>query len=146
MRVETNEQETMPSQVDEQSKQAVVDNEPIQESFANVASHLPAANLAFNRLRETYSIEIDLPGVSKEDINVSIEGNHLHVTAIRQFNDATKKEDYYLLESRYGKFVRSFYLPDELDTQSSDAAYVDGRLRITFEKAAQKKRQAVTVK
>lgn len=117
-----------------------------KEVFANVASHLPFANLAHNRDKETFRVEVDLPGVKKEDISVSVEGNHLAVTAVRHLKAETKKEDYYLLESVYGKFARSFYLPEDIDRDSIDAAYKDGRLSVTFEKAPEKKRKEVSVK
>jgi HSP20 family protein len=117
-----------------------------KEVFANVASHLPFANLAHNREKETFTVEIDLPGVKKEDINVNVEGNHLNVTAVRYLKEETKKEDYYLLESTYGKFARSFYLPDDIDRDSIDAEFKDGRLSVTFEKAPEKKRKEVSVK
>lgn len=117
-----------------------------KEVFANVASHLPFANLAHNRDKDTFRVEIDLPGVKKEDIDVSVEGNHLAITAVRHLKKETKKEDYYLFESTYGKFARSFYLPDDINRDSIDAAFKDGRLTVTFEKAPEKKRKEVSVK
>lgn len=117
-----------------------------KEVFANVASHLPFANLAHDRENEIFSVEIDLPGVKKEDINVSVEGDHLAVTAARYLKEETKREDYYLFESAYGKFARSFRLSDDIDLNSIDAVYKAGRLRITFEKAPEKKRKDVSVK
>lgn len=116
-----------------------------KEVFANVASHLPFANLSHNREKETYRVEVDLPGVKKEDISVSVEGDHLTVTAARYLKAETKKEDYYLFESAYGKFARSFHLPDAIDRDSIDAAFKDGRLCVTFEKAPEKKRREVSV-
>ncbi len=117
-----------------------------KEVLANVASHIPFANLAHNREKETFTVEIDLPGVKKEDIEVTIEGDYLNVSAVRYMKEETKKEDYYLLESAFGKFARSFYLPDDIDRESIDAKYEDGRLVITFEKVPEKKRREVAVK
>jgi len=116
------------------------------EALANVASYLPLANLLHNNDEESFSIEVDLPGVKKEDISVNIEGSHLNVTGVRYMKEKTKKEDYYLMESVYGKFARSFYLPDYIDRDTIDANYKDGRLSVSFEKAASKKRKEVTVK
>ena len=116
-----------------------------KEALANVASHLPFANLSHNKAKETFSVEVDLPGVKKEDVNVSIEGDYLNVIGTRYMKEETKKEDYYLLESAYGKFARSFYLPEDIDRDSIDARYEDGRLSLSFEKVATKKRREVSV-
>ena len=117
-----------------------------KEVFSNVASHLPLANLSRNRQKDTYTIEVDLPGVKKEDINVSIEDNYLTVSAERKFDEKVQKGDYYLMESAYGKYTRSFYLPEDIDRDSIDARYENGRLIITFEKVASKKRRDIAVK
>jgi len=117
-----------------------------KEFFANVARHIPLANIMHNRKKDTYTVEIDLPGVEKEDINVSVEGDYLVVTAERKMLNTLKESDYYLLESKYGKFYRTFYLSDDIDRDSIDAKYEDGRLVLTFEKVATKKRRDISVK
>ncbi|WP_457607701.1 Hsp20/alpha crystallin family protein [Nitratifractor sp.] len=118
----------------------------LKEVFSNVASHLPLANLSRNREKDNFTIEIDLPGVKKEDINVSIEGDYLTVTAERKLREEVKEDDYYLMESAFGKYTRSFYLPEDIDRDSIEAHYEDGRLTITFEKVAAKKRRDIAVK
>lgn len=132
--------------VEKKVEEGVVEaGKKVKEVFTNVASHLPLANLGANKLSETFTIEVDLPGVKKEDINVSVEGNNLHVTAVRYLKEETKKEDYYLLESSYGKFARTFYLSDEIDKESIHANYDNGRLTLTLEKAPEKRRKEVSV-
>ncbi len=117
-----------------------------KEFLTNVARHIPLANIMHNRKKDTYTIEIDLPGVKKEDIHVTIEGNYLIVSAERKMKQELKEDDYYLLESKYGKFYRAFYLSDDIDRDSIDAKYEDGRLIITFEKVESKKRKDIAVK
>ena len=118
----------------------------LKEALSNVASHLPLANLSRNRQKDTFTVEVDLPGVKKEDINVSIEGDYLTVTAERKMKEEVKKEDYYLMESAFGKYTRSFYLPEDIDRDSIEAHYENGRLIITFEKVVAKKRRDIAVK
>ena len=118
----------------------------LKETLSNVASHLPFANLAHNKKEDKYTIEVDLPGVKKEDINVSIEGDYLNISAERKMCEEVKKEDYYLMESAYGKYARSFYLSDDIDRDSIDARFENGRLTITFEKIPAKKRRDIAVK
>ena len=133
--------------VEKKIEEGVVEvGKKFKETLANVASHLPLANLSRNRAKDSFTIEIDLPGVKKEDINVSIEGDYLIVTAERKLHEEVKREDYYLMESAFGKYARSFYLPDDIDRDSIDAKYEDGRLIITFEKVAAKKRRDIAVK
>jgi HSP20 family protein len=116
-----------------------------KETLANVASHLPLANLSHNKKSDKFTIEVDLPGVKKEDINLSVEGDYLIVTAERKMKKEVKKEDYYLMEGLYGKYARSFYLPDDIDRDSIEAKFEDGRLTITFEKVASKKRRDIAI-
>jgi len=133
--------------VEQKVEEGVVETaKKFKEVFSNVASHMPPANLSRNRQKDTYTIEIDLPGVKKEDINVSIEDNYLTVTAERKIKKEVKEDDYYLMESAFGKYTRSFYLPEDIDRDSIDAHYENGRLIITFEKVASKKRRDIAVK
>ena len=66
--------------------------EVAKETFANVASHLPFANLA-KKGSDTFRIEIDLPGVKKEDIELKVEENLLTVKAVRKMHKEIKRED-----------------------------------------------------
>jgi len=120
--------------------------EKAKEFFTNVARHIPFANLMHNRKKDTYTIEVDLPGVDKKDINVSVEGDYLIVTAVRKMKNKVKEEDYYLLESKFGKFYRAFYLSDDIDRNSIDAKFENGRLVVKFEKVEAKKRRDIAVK
>ncbi|ABB43794.1 Heat shock protein Hsp20 [Sulfurimonas denitrificans DSM 1251] len=117
----------------------------VKETFDNVARHLPFANLA-KRSNDTFDIEIDLPGVKKEDIEITIEGNYLSVNAQRKYKNETKADDYYLCESSFGMFSRSFALSDNINRDKVDAKYEDGRLYITLEKEESKKSKKIALK
>ena len=56
----------------------------VADAFDNLASHLPFANLA-KKEDSSFHLEVDLPGVKKEDINIQIEDDVLVVTAIRHY-------------------------------------------------------------
>ncbi len=117
-----------------------------KEFFANVARHTPLANILHNRKKDQFKIEVDLPGVNKEDINISIENDYLIVTATKEMKKELNENDYYLLESKYGKYYRAFYLSDDIDRDSIDAKFENGRLTITLDKVASKKRRDIAVK
>lgn len=119
--------------------------EVAKETFANVASHLPLANLA-KKGTDQFVIEVDLPGVEKKDIDVQIEDNILVVKATRKMKKEVKKDDYYLMESNFGLISRSFVLPEGIDTSKVDAHYENGRLRIALEKEESRKAKNIAVK
>ncbi|OQX50250.1 MAG: heat-shock protein Hsp20 [Epsilonproteobacteria bacterium 4484_20] len=119
--------------------------EVAKESFANVASHLPFANLA-KKGSDAFRIEIDLPGVDKKDIELQVEDNILTVKATRKMKNEVKKDDYYLCESNFGLISRSFVLPEGIDKEKVDAKYEDGRLYITLEKEESRKAKSIAVK
>lgn len=116
-----------------------------KDTFANVASHLPFANLA-KKGNDAFKIEIDLPGVKKEDIELSVEDNILTIKAVRKMKNEVKKEDYYLCESDFGMISRSFILPEGIDSQKVDAKYEDGRLSVALEKEESRKAKSIAVK
>jgi HSP20 family protein len=116
-----------------------------KEFLHNVASHLPFANLAKKKSGD-FHVEIDLAGVKKEDIDISIADHILTVTAERKMKKEVKESDYYILESNFGKIVRSFSIPDGIDTDKIDAEFKEGRLYITLEKEESLKPKAIKVK
>ena len=118
--------------------------EVAKETFANVASHLPFANLA-RKGSDSFTIEIDLPGVKKEDIELQVEDNILTVKAVRKMKNEVKKDDYYLCESNFGLISRSFVLPEGIDREKINAKLEDGRLYITLEKEESRKAKSIAV-
>ncbi len=116
-----------------------------KSKLANVASHLPFINLAKDKDNQ-HTLEIDLPGVEKKDIDLSIDGNTLTVSAERRMKEEVKKEDYYHLSSYFGKISRSFTLPETIDKDKVEAEYKDGRLYIRLNETAKKKQQRVSIK
>lgn len=117
----------------------------VKDTFDNVARHLPFANLA-KHSDDTFSIEVDLPGVKKEDIDIKVEDGYLTITAQRKYKNETKEDDYYLCESSFGMISRSFAISENINKDSIDAKYENGRLYITLEKAESKKAKKVEIK
>jgi HSP20 family protein len=89
-----------------------------------------------------YHIEVDLPGVKKEDISVKIDNNILTLKGERK----SKKEDYYKMESSFGSFTRSFTIPNNIDTENIHAENKDGVLEITLPKKEVKQETAKQIK
>ena len=119
--------------------------EVVKDTFDNVARHLPFANLA-KHSDDTFSIEVDLPGVKKEDIEIKVEDGYLSVNAQRRYKNEIKEDDYYLCESSFGMFSRNFALSDNINRDKIDAKYENGRLYITLEKTESKKAKKIDIK
>ena len=116
-----------------------------KEALSNVASHLPFANLAKKKSGD-FHIEIDMPGVKKEDIDVRIANNILIVCGERKMKKEVKKKDYYRMESSFGRIERSFSLPEGIDQDKINAKYKDGRLVIDLEMEKSFKPKEIEVK
>ncbi len=94
-----------------------------------------------------YHVDVDLPGVKKEDIDVDIKDGQLLITGERHFKNEVKEEDYYKVETRFGKFSRTFNLPDDADIEQVDASYEDGVLEVVVPKLEEKHNvKSITVK
>src|SRR3954466_16100334 len=75
-------------------------------------------------------LKMEVPGMSQQDINISMENNTLTVSGERKFEKDEKEENFYRIERRYGSFSRSFSLPNTVDPQKVQATYEHGILSI----------------
>ena len=84
-----------------------------------------------------YTVHADIPGVKKEDIQVSIEGNQVSISAESKMEKEEKKGEKVLRSERYyGKVARSFTLAHDVDEAKAQAKYTDGVLELTLPKKA----------
>ncbi len=96
---------------------------------------------------KAYHIEVDLPGVKKDDIHVDVSEGVLTISGERKFKEEVKEKDYYKIESSFGKFERSFRLPDDVDEEHIDAQTKDGVLEVTLPKVKkEEKKKKIEVK
>lgn len=93
-----------------------------------------------------YHVDVDLPGVKKEDISIKIDNNVLTLKGERKSKQEVKKEDYYKMESSFGCFTRSFTIPDNIDKENIHAENKDGVLEITLPKKEGKNKSAKEIK
>lgn len=95
---------------------------------------------------KSYSVHAEIPGVKKEDIHVSIEGNQVAISAEVK-NEKEVKEGEKLLRSEryYGKVSRAFMLDQEVDEDAAQAKYHDGVLELTLPKRAMTKSRKLTI-
>jgi HSP20 family protein len=97
-----------------------------------VSSFIPVVNTREGEY--AYHVELDLPGIKKEDIEITTEDNILTISGERKLKEEVKEEDYYKVESVYGKFSRSFTLPEKIDVENIHAESSDGVLEVIIPK------------
>ena len=87
----------------------------------------------------------ELPGVEKDDVEVTVAGNRLMIEAEREFEEVDEKEEFYRHELGYGKMMRTVALPEEVDVEKVHAELKDGILNITLPKIRAAERHTVKV-
>ena len=105
----------------------------------NISSFVPDVNTREGEF--AYHIDVDLPGIGKDDINVHIDNKILTISGERKTKEETRKEDYYKIESSFGQFERTLSLPDDIDAENIHAESSDGVLEIVVPKMARKTEQ-----
>jgi len=91
-------------------------------------------------------INAELPGMSKEDVDISLTGNILTIQGERKAEEEVKDEDYYCCERYRGAFYRAIQLPSGLETDKIEATYDNGILEITLPKSSEVKPKKIEVK
>lgn len=82
-----------------------------------------------------YTVHAEMPGVKKDDISVTIDGNQVAITAEVKHDNQEKRGEKVLRSERfYGKAYRAFSLAQEVDEASSQAKYNDGVLELRLPK------------
>ena len=93
-----------------------------------------------------YTVHAEVPGVPKEDINVSIDGNVVSLRAeVRQHDQKKDGEKLLRSERYYGAVARSFQLPVEVDAAQARARYDNGVLVLTLPKKQGNKTQRLAI-
>ena len=80
----------------------------------------------------SFNFLFSVPGMNKSDLSIEIDKGYLTVSGERKFED--KKESYHSIENGFGKFSRSFQLPDDIDESKVSANYKNGILNISIKK------------
>lgn len=97
---------------------------------------------------EFYTVEADLPGVNKEDIDVQLKDNVVSISAeIKQLDQQTRDDKVLRSERYFGQISRSFQLPANVEAEHCEAKFVDGLLTLKLPKAAaDESQQKITIK
>jgi len=103
----------------------------------------PKVNVVENE--NGYTISAELPGVSKEDIDIDLRKNTLSIKGEKKVETKEEKDNYIRVESSYGKFERSFNISDDIDRNSVNASFKDGVLKLELKKKEESKPKQIKV-
>ena len=105
----------------------------IFRDFSKTNSTLPAVNIKEDE--NSFSVEVAVPGLAKEDIKINVENNVLTISSEKKVENEEINENYTRKEYSYQSFKRSFNLPkDIVDSEAIAANYNNGELIITVPK------------
>jgi HSP20 family protein len=91
---------------------------------------------------DAITLKADVAAVNTDDLDLRVENNTLTLRGERKFEQDENVKGWHRIERRYGQFVRSFALPDTVDTEKVEADYKDGVLSVKLpKKEAAKPRQ-----
>jgi len=95
--------------------------------------------------KDTLVMEADMPGVKREDLDLTIENNVITLSGERKMEERRESENYHRVERSYGSFTRSFTLPRTVDTEKVKAEFRDGVLTVSLPKREETKARKIDV-
>ena len=115
-------------------------------SYDSRGDALPRLKVDVAEKNGAYTVVAELPGVKKEDIQVTIDGAEVTLAAeIKREKEVADDERVLHTERTFGKVTRSFTLPQEVDEARAEAKFRDGVLELTLPKKAAAARKQVTI-
>jgi len=90
-------------------------------------------------------LEAELPGMNREDFDLTIENNVITLRGERRFEKKNEADNYHRVERAYGSFTRSFTVPQTVSGDGASAEYRNGVLRVTLPKREETKARRIEV-
>ena len=104
---------------------------------------LPKVDVYENR--ENLVLEAELPGMSRDDFELSIENNVITLSGQRKFEKRAEGDNYHRVERSYGSFTRSFTLPQTVTADGAKAEFNNGILTVTLAKREETKARKIEI-
>lgn len=95
---------------------------------------------------ESYSLKAELPGMDRKDVNIVVEKGVLRIEGEKKEEKKQENGKYCHFEREYGKFSRTFALPEGTDPSQIQAKMANGVLELTIAKAEKEKPKTIEVK
>lgn len=125
------------------SRFGLPDNGSNNEELEN-AVWAPLTDISENK--DQYILKLDLPGIKKKDVKLSFIDGELSISGERRQEKEEKDSKYHRIERSYGKYFRSFTLPQKIEADKTSAEFRDGQLTITVPKAEDAKPKELEIK
>ncbi len=90
-------------------------------------------------------LEAELPGMNREDFELTIENNVLTLRGERRFEKKDESDNFHRVERAYGSFTRSFTLPQTVSAENATADYKNGVLRVVLQKREEVKARRIEI-
>lgn len=95
--------------------------------------------------KDNLVLEAELPGMNRDDFELSFENNMLTLSGERKFEKKTEGDNYHRIERSYGAFTRSFTLPQTVTAEGAKAEFNNGILHVTLPKREDTKARKIEV-
>ena len=117
---------------------------PNGEEAISLADWAPLVDITEDE--KEFLVKAELPGLKKEEVKVTVENGVMTVSGERKFEKEEKTRKYHRVERAYGKFERSFSLPENADGAGINAEFKDGMLQVHLPKTEKAAAKSLEVK
>ena len=104
-----------------------------------------APNVDIYEDKDRLILEADLPGMTRDDFEISVENNVITLKGERRFEKKTEGDNYHRVERAYGTFTRSFTLPQTVTAEGATAEFEDGVLRVGLPKREETRARKIEI-
>jgi len=105
-----------------------------------------APALDISERKDAYVVTVEVPGVSADDLDITLEDGLLTIQGERQFSQESTEQQFHRVERRYGSFRRSITLPSQVQADAIEASFENGVLEVVVPKAEEAKPKKISVK
>lgn len=133
---------TLQDRINRMFEQSLGDLFPTEEELG-VGMWRPSADIY--ETDDSYVVSADLPGMNKDYIQIEMRNGRLRIRGEKKFEKETSPEEYVRRERTHGEFMRSFAIPQNVDTTNIKAKYENGVLEVTIPKTEESKPKRIEV-
>ncbi len=130
---------------------------PLRREFNRLLDDIGSGWDAFTEMRlapnmdvidgkDSVEIELELPGLSRDDIKIAVDGDIMTISGEKKAKAERHEHNFRMVERSYGEFARSVYLPASVDAGKISAEMKDGVLKINAPKRPEAKTQTIEIR
>ncbi|GGZ23500.1 heat-shock protein Hsp20 [Echinicola pacifica] len=117
-------------------------NESVQQAGPKF---IPSVDISEDE--KAYELELAVPGIKKEDFKIDLVDGKLTISGERKQKEAKEGKNYHAVQTQYGAFSKSFFLPEDVSPDTIEAVYEEGILKVSLPKTEKKvQKSSISVK